>query len=209
MVSEGGILELERQAVSSYRSAQKGAAEFLEILWAIKEGEHWKGHVIVGEDGKAEPAFTNFATGYLPHFLEANEIGRKRTSWVLAKFRLYQMAIDRGAATTFPEVLEIENQYAVEGYVKQLEAQGADGKQAASDLLKQAVEGTIDMNSLQQEAGMFSTRYVTPVNTRELWVRVPNDGDYKLDASHFSDRAWMSLVHKVRAITVETGEGYE
>jgi hypothetical protein len=209
LVSESGILELERQAVDSYRSAQKGAAEFLEILWAIKEGDHWKGHMIVDENGKTQPAFTNFATGYLPHFLEFHEIGRKRASWVLAKFRLYQMAIDRGAATTFPEVLEIENQYTVENYVKQLEAQGEGGKQAASDLLRQAVEGTIDINSLQQEAGLFSIRYVTPVNTKQLWVRVPDDGDYMLDAKHFSDRAWMSLVHKTKAITVETGEGYE
>lgn len=209
LVSEGGILELERQAVDSYRSAQKGAAEFLEILWAIKEGDHWKGHMIVDADGKTQPAFTNFATGYLPHFLETNEIGRKRTSWVLAKFRLYQMAIDRGVATTFPEVLEIENQYAVEGYVKQLESQGADGKQAASDLLKQAVEGTVDMDSLRQEAGLYTIRYVTPVNSRQLWIRVPDEGDYLIDASHISDRAWLSLVGKTKALTVETGEGYE
>jgi hypothetical protein len=209
LVSESGIVELERQAVDSYRSAQKGAAEFLEILWAIKEGDHWRGHMIVDEDGKTQPAFTNFATTYLPHFLETNGIGRKRTSWVLAKFRLYQMAIDRGAATTFPEVLEIENQYAVEGYVKQLEAQGADGKQAASDLLKQAVEGKVDMDSLRQEAGLYSIRYVTPVNSRQLWIRVPDEGDYLIDASHVSDRAWLSLVGKTKALTVETGEGYE
>ena len=209
LVSESGILELERQAVDRYHNAKKNAAEFLEIIWAIKEGDHWKGHMVVDADGKTQPAFTNFATGYLPHFLESNEIGDDYSAgWVLAKFRLYQMAIDRGVASTFPEILAIRNQYTVEKYVKQLEAQGENGKQAASNLLKQAVEGTVDINGLQQEAGLYEIRYVTPINTRQLWIRIPDEGDYLLDASHISDRAWLSLVHKTKAITVETGEGY-
>lgn len=212
MVSGSGILELEKQAVSSFQGATKSMATALEVLWAIKEGNVWQEHLTLKPDGATEQAFTNFATGYLPYFLETYgpDMGVDYSAgWILAKFRLYKELQDAGASESFEDVLKIKNQYTIEAFVKQLSAQGEDGRQAASDLLKQAVDGTVDMDSLRQEAGLYSIRYVTPVNSRQLWIRVPDEGDYLIDASHVSDRAWLSLVSKTKAITVETGEGYD
>lgn len=212
LVSGSNIIMLEQQAVVSFQGATKSMATALEILWAIKEGDTWKEHLMLGADGATEQAFTNFATGYLPYFLETYgpQMGVDYSAgWILAKFRLYKELQDAGASDSFEDVLKIKGQYTIEAFVKQLESQGADGKQAASDLLKQAVDGTVDMDSLRQEAGLYSIRYVTPVNSRQLWIRVPDDGDYLIDASHVSDRAWLSLVGKTKAITVETGEGYD
>ncbi len=212
MVSGSGILELEKQAVSSFQGATKSMATALEVLWAIKEGNVWQEHLTLKPDGATEQAFTNFATGYLPYFLETYgpQMGVDYSAgWILAKFRLYKELQDAGASDSFEDVLKIKNQYTIEQFVKQLASQGEDGKQAASELLKQAVDGTVDLDSLRQEAGLYEIRYVTPVNTRQLWIRVPDDGDYLIDASHISNRAWLSLVGKTKALTVETGEGYE
>lgn len=212
MVSGSSIIEMEQQAVASFQGATKNMATALEVLWAIKEGDIWKEHLTLKADGSTEQAFTNFATGYLPYFLEiyGPQMGVDYSAgWILAKFRLYKELQDAGASDSFEDVLKIKNQYTIEQFVKQLSSQGEDGKQAASELLKQAVDGTVDLDSLRQEAGLYEIRYVTPVNTRQLWIRVPDEGDYLIDASHISNRAWLSLVGKTKALTVETGEGYE
>jgi len=212
LVSGSNIIVLEKEAVSNFQGATKSIASALEVIWAIKEGDIWKEHLTLKADGTTEQAFTNFATGYLVYFIDTYgpDMGVDYSAgWILAKFRLYKELQDAGASDSFEDVLKIKNQYTIEAFVKQLSAQGEDGKQAASDLLKQAVDGTVDMDSLRQEAGLYSIRYVTPVNSRQLWIRVPDDGDYLIDASHVSDRAWLSLVGKTKAITVETGEGYE
>jgi len=212
LVSGSNIIALEKEAVSNFRGATKSVASALEVIWAIKEGEVWKEHLTLKADGTTEQAFTNFATGYLVYFIDTYgpDMGVDYSAgWILSKFRLYKELQDAGASESFEDVLKIKNQYTIEAFVKQLSAQGEDGRQAASDLLKQAVDGTVDMDSLRQEAGLYSIRYVTPVNSRQLWIRVPDDGDYLIDASHVSDRAWLSLVSKTKAITVETGEGYD
>ena len=212
LVSGSNIIVLEKEAVSNFQGATKSVASALEVIWAIKEGEVWKEHLTLNADGTTEQAFTNFATGYLVYFIDTYgpDMGVDYSAgWILSKFRLYKELQEAGASESFEDVLKIKNQYTIEAFVKQLSAQGEDGKQAASDLLKQAVEGKIDMDSLRQEAGLYSIRYVTPVNSKQLWIRVPDEGDYLIDASHISDRAWLSLVGKTKAMTVETGEGYD
>ena len=212
LVSGSNIIALEKEAVSNFRGATKSVASALEVIWAIKEGEVWKEHLTLKADGTTEQAFTNFATGYLVYFIDTYgpDMGVDYSAgWILSKFRLYKELQDAGASESFEDVLKIKNQYTIEAFVKQLSAQGEDGRQAASDLLKQAVDGTVDMDSLRQEAGLYSIRYVTPVNSKQLWIRVPDEGDYLIDASHVSDRAWLSLVGKTKAMTVETAEGYE
>ena len=42
MVSGSGILELEKQAVSSFQGATKSMATALEVLWAIKKATSGK-----------------------------------------------------------------------------------------------------------------------------------------------------------------------
>ena len=212
LVSGSNIIVLEKEAVSNFQGATKSIASALEVIWAIKEGEVWKEHLTLKADGTTEQAFTNFATGYLVYFIDTYgpDMGVDYSAgWILSKFRLYKELQEAGASESFEDVLKIKNQYTIEAFVKQLSAQGEDGKQAASDLLKQAVEGKIDMDSLRQEAGLYSIRYVTPVNSKQLWIRVPDEGDYLIDASHISGRAWLSLVGKTKAMTVETGEGYD
>ena len=212
LVSGSNIIVLEKEAVSNFQGATKSIASALEVIWAIKEGEVWKEHLTLKADGTTEQAFTNFATGYLVYFIDTYgpDMGVDYSAgWILSKFRLYKELQEAGASESFEDVLKIKNQYTIEAFVKQLSSQGEDGKQAASDLLKQAVKGEIDMDSLRQEAGLYSIRYVTPVNSKQLWIRVPDEGDYLIDASHISDRAWLSLVGKTKAMTVETGEGYD
>lgn len=130
--------------------------------------------------------------------------------WILAKFRMYKELQEAGASDSFEDVLKIKNQYVIEQFVKQLEGQGESGKQAASELLKQAVEGTVDLNGLRQEAGLYSIRYVVAQGTKKVWIRLPDEGDFFIgDFSHLPGRAWLSLEQKLKLVTVETGEGYE
>jgi hypothetical protein len=212
MVSGSGILELERQALSSFQGATKSMATALEVLWAIKEGDIWKEHLVLNTDGGTEQAFTNFATGYLPYFLETYgpQMGVDYSAgWILAKFRMYKELQEAGASDSFEDVLKIKNQYTIEQFVRQLESQGESGKQAASELLKQAVEGTVDLNSLRQEAGLYAIRYVVEQGTRRIWVRLPDEGDFFVgDFGHLPNRAWLSFEQKLKPITIETGEGY-
>lgn len=213
LVSGSSIIALEKQAVSSFQGATKNMASALEVLWAIKEGDIWKEHLILGADGVTDQAFTNFATGYLPYFIETYgpEMGFDYSAgWVLAKFRMYKRLQDAGAGETFDDVLKIRDQYTIEGFVKQLSAQGESGKEAAGELLKQAVRGDINLDGLRQEAGLFSIRYVVAEGTRKVWVRLPDEGDFFVgDFSHLPSRAWLSLEQKLKLITVETGDGYD
>lgn len=213
MVSGASIIALEQQAVSGFQGATKNMAAALEVLWAIKEGEIWKEHLILRDDQTTEQAFTNFATGYLPYFLETygEQMGVDYSAgWILAKFRMYKELQEAGASDSFEDVLKIKNQYVIEQFVKQLEGQGESGKQAASELLKQAVEGTVDLNGLRQEAGLYSIRYVVAQGTKKVWIRLPDEGDFFIgDFSHLPGRAWLSLEQKLKLVTVETGEGYE
>lgn len=213
MVSGSGILELEKQAVSSFQGATKNMATALEVLWAIKEGDIWKEHLTLRADGTTEQAFTNFATGYLPYFLETYgpDMGVDYSAgWILAKFRLYKELQDAGASDNFEDVLKIRNQYTIEQFVKQLSSQGESGKEAASELLKQAVEGNVDLDSLRQEAGLYEIRYIVAQGTRKVWIRLPEEGDFFVgDFAHLPHRAWLSFEQKLKLITVETGEGYE
>jgi hypothetical protein len=188
-------------------------ATALEVLWAIKEGNVWQEHLTLKNDGTTEQAFTNFATGYLPYFLETYgpDMGVDYSAgWILAKFRLYKELQEAGASESFEDVLKIKNQYTIEAFVKQLGSQGEGGKQAVSDLLKQAVEGTIDLDSLRQEAGLYAIRYVVAEGTRKVWIRIPDEGDFFVgDFVHLPPRAWLSFEQKLKLITIETGEGYE
>ncbi len=213
MVSGSSIIALEQQAVSGFQSATKSMASALEVLWAIKEGEIWKEHLVLSDDGGTEQAFTNFATGYLPYFIETygHEMGFDYSAgWVLAKFRLYKELRDAGASENFEDVLKIKDQYTIEAFVKQLTSQGEDGREAASELLKQAVRGEVNLDGLRQEANLFAIRYVVAEGTKKVWVRLPDEGDFFVgDFSHLPGRAWLSLEQKLKLITVETGNGYD
>lgn len=213
LVSGSSIIALEKQAVSSFQGATKNMASALEVLWAIKEGEIWKEHLVLGDGGNTEQAFTNFATAYLPYFIETygREIGFDYSAgWVLAKFRLYKELRSAGASESFEDVLKIKDQYTIEAFVRQLTSQGEGGKEAAGELLKQAVRGEVDLGGLHQEAGLYSIRYVVAHGTKKVWIRLPDEGSFFVgDFSHLPGRAWLSLEQKLKLITVETGDGYD
>jgi len=215
-VSSADILELEGQVKSSFRGATQNLATALEVLWAIKEGELWKNHLSVNGDGQATPVFSNFATEYLPHFLqdECEGLGYSK-DWVLAKFRLYTRLVLADPDARFEDVLRIKNAYAVEKLLEldktegklMLTGQGAASEGAAKQLLRDAVSGDLDLASFQQEVGTGQIQWVVEAGTRNIWCRVPGEGDFPLgdEVKYWSARAWLSLEAKLKPQQIETG----
>ena len=215
-VSSADILELEERVKASFRGATQSLATALEVLWAIKEGELWKNHLSVNGDGQATPVFSNFATEYLPHFLrdECEGLGYSK-DWVLAKFRLYTRLVLADPDARFEDVLRIKNAYAVEKLLEldktegklMLTGQGAASEGAAKQLLRDAVSGDLDLASFQQEVGTGQIQWVVEAGTRNIWCRVPGEGDFPLgdEVKYWSARAWLSLEAKLKPQQIETG----
>lgn len=215
-VSSADILELEGQVKSSFRGATQNLATALEVLWAIKEGDLWKNHLSVNGDGQATPVFSNFATEYLPHFLreECEGLGYS-PDWVLAKFRLYTRLVLADPDARFEDVLRIKNAYAVEKLLELdkaegrllLAGQGAASEDAAKQLLRDAVSGDLDLAAFQQEVGVGPIQWVVEAGTRNIWCRVPGEGDFPLgdEVKYWSARAWLSLEAKLKPRQIETG----
>lgn len=215
-VSSADILELEGQVKASFRGATQNLATALEVLWAIKEGDLWKNHLSVNGDGQATPVFSNFATEYLPHFLreECEGLGYS-PDWVLAKFRLYTRLVLADPDARFEDVLRIKNAYAVEKLLELdkaegrllLAGQGAASEGAAKQLLRDAVSGDLDLAAFQQEVGTGQIQWVVEAGTRNIWCRVPGEGDFSLgnEVQYWSARAWLSLEAKLKPRQVETG----
>ena len=216
IVSSHDILELEASVKSSFRGATENLATALEVLWAIKEGELWKNHLTVDADGQAMPVFSNFATEYLPHFLqdECEGLGYSK-DWVLAKFRLFTRLVLADPDARFEDVLRIRKAYDVERLIEldkaegrlMLTGQGAASEDAAKRLLLDAVSGDIDLGSFQQEAGVGPIQWVREAGTRNIWCRVPGEGDFPLgkEIQYWSARAFLSLENKLKPQQIETG----
>ena len=176
----------------------------------------WKNHLSVNGDGQATPVFSNFATEYLPHFLreECEGLGYS-PDWVLAKFRLYTRLVLADPDARFEDVLRIKNAYAVEKLLELdraegrllLAGQGAASEGAAKQLLRDAVSGDLDLAAFQQEVGTGQIQWVVEAGTRNIWCRVPGEGDFPLgdEVQYWSARAWLSLEAKLKPRQVETG----
>ena len=115
----------------------------------------------------------------------------------------------------FEDVLRIKNAYAVEKLLEldktegklMLTGQGAASEGAAKQLLRDAVSGDLDLASFQQEVGTGQIQWVVEAGTRNIWCRVPGEGDFPLgdEVKYWSARAWLSLEAKLKPQQIETG----